>query len=520
MNFTAWLLFFLFVQLVHFACTWKLYIAAGRKAWEAAIPVYNAIVLMKIIHRPMWWTILLFLPIINLIMFPVIWVETLRSFGKTTYKDTFLGILTLGLYIGYVNYTQDVTHRKERSLKPKSKSGEWVSSILFAVVAASIIHTYFIQPFTIPTSSLEKTLLVGDYLFVSKLHYGPRAPMTTLSLPMVHDTVPGLNTKSYINKPQLPYIRIPGFQKIKRNDIVVFNWPVDTLVDINNPAKGHRIKPIDKKSNYVKRTVAIPGDSLEIVDKQVYINGEIIDLPCRAKLQYSYLITSTKPLNLNYIAERYDVTDIFPVTREYTTFQAFMTDDALERIKNHPDVDKVIPITNEKGKADSSMFPQDSRYPWNVDNFGPIYIPKKGVTVSITPESIPFYKRIIEVYEGREMGINNKISVLDDEVLLNNQPITEYTFLQDYYWMMGDNRHNSQDARNWGYVPFNHVVGKPVMVFMSMNNRVQGIGNKIRWNRLFTTVHGQGEPVSYLYYVIAGIVILIVVGEVRKRKKK
>ena len=154
-----------------------------------------------------------------------------------------------------------------------------------------------------------------------------------------------------------------------------------------------------------------------------------------------------------------------------------------------------------------------------MDNFGPIYIPEKGATVAITPETIPFYKSIIEVYEGREMGIDNKIQVDYGTVLLNGEPITEYTFLQDYYWMMGDNRHNSQDARNWGYVPFNHVVGKPVMVFMSINNRLQGLGNKIRTERLFTTVHGKGEPKSYLYYVIAGIALLIVGGEIRKRRK-
>src|SRR5690625_1133518 len=520
MTVTAWLGLFFFIQILHFACTWKLYIAANRKAWEAIVPVYNAVVLMKIINRPRWWVILLFLPIINLIMIPVVWIETLRSFGKNTYKDTFLGIITLGLYIGYVNYTQELTHIKDRSLQTKSKSGEWVSSILFAVVAASIIHTYFIQPFTIPTSSLEKTLLVGDYLFVSKLHYGARAPMTALSLPMVHDTIPVVKSKSYINKPQLPYVRIPGFQKIKRNDIVVFNWPVDTLVDINNPAKGSRIKPIDKKSNYVKRAVGIPGDSLAIVDKQMYINGEALELPDRAKLQFSYVVVSDKPLNLNYIAQRFDITDIFPLNREYTGFQAYMTDEAYERLKSYPDIKSITPITHEKGKVDQSIFPHDSRYGWNVDNFGPIYIPKKGATVAITPETIPFYKSIIEVYEGREMGIDNKIQVDYGNVLLNGEPITEYTFLQDYYWMMGDNRHNSQDARNWGYVPFNHIVGKPVMVFMSINNRLQGLGNKIRTERLFTTVHGKGEPKSYLYYVIAGIVLLIVGGEIRKRRKK
>ena len=197
MTITGWLIFILILQLVHFLGTWKLYIKAGRKAWEAGVPIYNAIVLMKIINRPWWWTILLFIPIVNLIMFPVVWVETIRSFGRNSTTDTVLVLLTLGLYIYYINYTQDVTYIEDRSLKPRTSAGEWVSSILFAVVAATIVHTYFMQPYTIPTSSLEKTLLVGDFLFVSKFHYGARVPMTTLAAPMVHDTLPVVKTKSH-----------------------------------------------------------------------------------------------------------------------------------------------------------------------------------------------------------------------------------------------------------------------------------------------------------------------------------
>ena len=203
MTFTDLLIFILLVQIIHFLGTWKLYIKAGRKAWEAAIPIYNAIVLMKIINRSPWWTLLLFIPIVNLIMFPVIWVETLRSFGKNSNTDTFLGICTFGLYIYYINYTQEVTYINDRSLKPRTAAGEWISSILFAVVAATIVHTYVMQPFTIPTSSLEKTLLVGDFLFVSKFHYGARMPMTAISFPMVHDSIPVIGTKSYLDKPAI-----------------------------------------------------------------------------------------------------------------------------------------------------------------------------------------------------------------------------------------------------------------------------------------------------------------------------
>ena len=259
-----WFVFFLIVQIIHFLGTWKLYVAAGRKAWEAGIPIYNAIVLMKIINRPTWWTILLFVPVVNLMMLAVIWVETLRSFGKNTTLDTFLGVATLGFYIYYVNYTQKLKYITDRSLKPKNVVADTVSSVIFALVVATIVHTYVMQPFQIPTASLEKSLLVGDFLFVSKFHYGARPQMTAIAFPMVHDTMPLLNKKSYLSWPQYPYMRLPGFQKIHNNDIVVFNWPADTLFNMYKPADKRYDKPVDKKTNYVKRCVGIPGDSLSI----------------------------------------------------------------------------------------------------------------------------------------------------------------------------------------------------------------------------------------------------------------
>ncbi len=256
MTLIQWFIFFLIIQVVHFLGTWKLYEKAGRKSWEAAIPVYNSIVLMKIIDRPTWWTILLFIPVVNLMMFPVIWVETLRAFGKKSTADTVLGVVTLGFYIYYINYTQEVTHIPNKNAIPKENT---LSSLLFALVVATLVHTYVMQPFTIPTSSLEKSLLVGDFLFVSKFHYGARTPMTTVAAPMVHDTIPVLGTKSYSKFPQLPYFRFPGIQKIERNDIVVFNWPVDTVYQFFDRSGRYADKPIDKKSNYVKRCVGIRG---------------------------------------------------------------------------------------------------------------------------------------------------------------------------------------------------------------------------------------------------------------------
>ena len=311
MTLYQWFVFFLFVQVIHFLGTWKLYEAAGKKKWQAAIPIYNSIVLMKIIGRPSWWTVLLFIPVINLMMFPVIWVETLRSFGKRSSLDTFLGIITLGFYIYYVSYTQKVIYQSDRSLEPETKAADTVSSLLFAIIVATIVHTYFIQPFTIPTSSLEKSLLVGDFLFVSKVNYGARVPMTTIALPMVHDTIPLLKRKSYLKWPQLPYFRLPAAEKIKNSDIVVFNWPLDTVYFFRDPSGRHIDKPIDKKSNYVKRCVGIPGDSLTIKDGIVYINGKELILPERAKPQYSYSVSYdvNTPIDFEYLLNDIGATD-------------------------------------------------------------------------------------------------------------------------------------------------------------------------------------------------------------------
>jgi len=507
MTFTEWFIFFLIIQVVHFLGTWKLYQRAGRKAWEAAIPVYNAVVLMQIINRPKWWVILFFIPIVNLIIIPVTWVETIRSFGRNSTAETFAVILTLGFYIYYVNYATNDPYIVDRDLKPRSEVGEWVSSILFAVIAATIVHTYFMQPFTIPTSSLEKTLLVGDFLLVSKFHYGARIPKTAVAFPMVHDTIPVVNTKSYLNDPQIPYLRFPGFEDIERNDIVVFNWPVDTVNAFQQYGDGkYYEKPIDKKSNYVKRAVGVPGDSLSVKNGFVFINGEQLQLPERAKPQFTYTgVTKGKPFNPQTLYKVYDITDGFgynPTTNEFT-FVA-ITEETFERLKNHPNVASIQRSADTVSKS-SRLFPND-RARWNNDNFGPIYIPKKGVTVEITPESMPFYKEIIETYEGSEYGLNNKLSLNGTQVLLNGSPISEYTFHQNYYWMMGDNRNNSEDSRTWGYVPENHVVGKPVFVWLSWDSNASGF-DKIRWDRVFTTVKGDGSPTSFLPYFLIALVV-------------
>ncbi|EZH73314.1 signal peptidase I [Aquimarina atlantica] len=518
---TEWFIFFLILQVIHFLGTWKLYVKAGRKAWEALIPVYNAVILMKIINRPWWWVILLFIPVINVIMLPVIWVETIRSFGKNSTTDTILVIVTLGFYIFYVNYMLDVTYIEDRDLKPRTATGEWVSSILFAIVAATIVHTYFMQPYTIPTGSLERTLLVGDFLFVSKFHYGARTPMTAVSFPMVHDTIPLVRTKSYTNKPQYPYFRLPGFQKIKRNDIVVFSWPIDTVNAFQQYGDGkYHYKPIDKKSNYVKRCVGIPGDSLAVVDGFVHINGKQTKLPERAQLQFSYSgTTKGSSFNLQNLYNRYKIKKNEFGYNNSQFSAAGMTEEAASRFKNHQNVASIERNVTPKGLKDPKIFPNNGKVNWNSDNFGAIYIPEAGKTVKMDLKSFSLYRRIIEVYEGSEMGIDNKLSVNGTQVLLNGKSIDSYTFKQDYYWMMGDNRHNSEDSRVWGYVPANHIVGKPVFVWFSWDSNAKGLFNKIRWERMFTTVGGSGKPVSYFKYFLIVLAGWIIYNQYRKRKK-
>ena len=564
MSWSGWLLLFVVLNGVHFLSTWKLYIAAGKNAWEAAVPIYNAIVLMEIIHRPRWWVLLMLIPIINLIIIPVIWVETIRSFGFNSTKETALVLITGGLYTATKNYGSTLKHEKERSLKPKTAFGEWVSSILFAVVAATLVHTYIMQPYIIPTGSLEKTLLVGDFLFVSKFHYGSRVPMTTVSFPMVHDTLPILNIRSYLKKPQLPYLRLPGLQKIERNEIVVFSWPADTVRQFFVKEAGVR-KPIDKKSNYVKRCVAIPGDTLQIIDGLVHIDGEKTQLPQRARVQYVHTlshnegISAKKLLDLGYkdFTRTYKIKGItqqsFNVIRPYilgttgTSVEDFkvitssrglpieivqqlrlqvtevlarerqltLTLNEAKELAIQPWVDTVVRRNQAESIPNTNFFPNALPYDWNEDNFGPLVLPKKGMQVTLTRENYPIYKKLIREYE------KNDFIREADRFYLNGQEVTQYTFKQDYYWMMGDNRHKSEDSRFWGFVPADHIVGKPVFIWFSIEGINDGIKNwRIRWSRLFTTVGLEGKPRSYFPHFIVIVALWQLFSWYRKRKVK
>ena len=385
----------------------------------------------------------------------------------------------------------------------QTKTVEWIDAIIFAVIAASFIRLFFFEAYVIPTSSMEKSMLVGDYLFVSKVAYGPKLPNTPISFPFVHQSMPLTNYKvnSYVEWIERPYKRLAGLTKVKNNDVVVFNFPEGDTVVINFPSQNYyeycraygrdRVlsdtktfgkiytRPVDKKENYIKRCIGIPGDSILIVDGQVYVNGKKqVD---HAGRQYNYIVTTDGSL-LNprvldklglakedremYSGGRY----VFPLTNEMVK--------ELKSLKNVISVNKIIA---PKGNADINIFPHSADYDWNVDNFGPLYIPKKGATVDLTLKNLPIYRRIIDVYE------DNDLAVKDSIILINGEPASTYTFKMDYYWMMGDNRHKSADSRYWGFVPEDHVVGKAAIIWMSLNKDKRFPAN-IRFDRILKKV--------------------------------
>ncbi|MFD2247773.1 signal peptidase I [Pontibacter ruber] len=360
--------------------------------------------------------------------------------------------------------------KKPVAKAPKKKKGflrEWGDAILFAVVAASLIRWATFEAYTIPTPSMEKSLLVGDFLFVSKLHYGPRTPMTPLQVPLTHQTIWGTNIPSYSDAIQLKSYRLPGFSEVKRNDVVVFNYP---------PEEQH---PADLRTNYIKRCIGIAGDSIQIRDMQVYINGKPVENP--EKLQYSYYLESNNLLNQKFFLER-DITDVQQM--EERTFVIMTTPAKAKELEALDFIKSVQLLKNPSYRAEAEVFPHvPSKYAWNRDNYGPLYIPKEGATVAITPETLPLYEKVILSYEH-----NDNAQVREGKLYIDGKEAKQYTFKQDYYFMMGDNRHNSLDSRYWGFVPADHIVGKAVMIWMSADPN-GGFLDRIRWNRIFNTIH-------------------------------
>lgn len=490
-------------------------------------------------------------------------VNTATVFGRREASDVaffgflpFIALPKLALeeklkYVGPIN----------RSVFKKDTFMEWRDAILFAVVAASIIRTYFLEAFTIPTSSMEKTLLKGDFLFVSKMHYGPRIPQTPLSFPFTHHSFPILNVKSYIDWIELPYYRLPAFTDVERNDVVVFNLPAGDTLDAQYQStvtyyqlvkrqafnamfqdiaqkkrpqpyetylqRAREIiktnndiisRPIDKRENYIKRCVAVAGDEISIKDGILFVNGEKAYEP--EEMQYTYKVETKKPFTLGSERVRRELKDNYLIDFEDqrqpngNTYIFPLTDYNSKEISQNPNVESVLFNLHEQKEFNESVrnelyralpeeraesiisylesinfydpymdiFPNSPEYNWTVDNFGPLVIPEKGMTIELNEKNWPLYKRAIGTYEG------NDVYTRDGKFYINDQEVTSYTFTMDYYWLMGDNRHNSQDSRFWGFVPENHVVGKAVFIWLSLDPDYGLFDGKIRWNRLFSII--------------------------------
>ena len=479
MNIVAFIIAFIILIVLPFVGLWKLFEKAGTPGWFALIPVYNWYCMIKLSGRPGWWLILMLIPGLNILVGIGILIDFLKSYGKFSFREHAAGILLEFIYLPKWGFDKETKYlgpsaseqfweEHEKSLK-KSSAREWTEAIIFAVFAAMLIRTFFIEAYVIPSGSMESTLLVGDYLFVSKVNYGARLPMTPLSFPFAQSSIPLINTKSYSDIIKLPYYRLPGLSNIKKGDVVVFNYPIQS----DSPY----YRPIDKQDNYIKRCQGAPGDTLSIINAQVFVNGKVMPNPTYG--QPSYIVhTDGTPFSQQVI----DDLHIFIANHfSQTDYEMLMTRQAAATLKAYPGIKSVTEYFEPKGVFNPEEFPHDPYLKWNVDNYGPIIIPKAGWTVKLDSLTFPVYRRVIGIYE------NNKLEIDGNDIVINGKKTNTYTFKQNYYWMMGDNRHNSEDSRFWGFVPEDHIVGKALFVWMSIDNNGSFL-NKIRWNRLFTGI--------------------------------
>lgn len=519
---------------------WKIFGKAGLAPWKSVLPLYNVwLWTTKVIRKPWWWFLLFLIPYLGIFMFLYMVWETIHHFKKNGYGALILGTLFFAIYMPYLGFSKKEEYVAELPKVVKSSARSWIDAIIFAVAAAYIIRACWFELYTIPTSSMESSLMVGDFLSVNKLAYGVRVPNTPLAVPFVHNKMPGTDhAKSYTEIVKLPYLRSKPLHQVKNNDVVVFNYPDgDTVVverqaesyyaivrefeailnpdasqaDKQNviyryspeniaalqakyagtyyPGKGRdavykeyhvMARPVDKRENYVKRCIAIAGDKLEIRDRQVYINDKAVTNPGR--LQYEYMVYNPTGMQLSRKTRKelnINEGDSYPYD-QFTSIY-FLNQKQRDRIAKLGYT--LMLMQDSAGTYKSSIFPHSPEYMWNKDNFGPIVVPAAGMTVQLTPKNVVLYDKIIHQYEG------NDLQVRDSKVYINGKVATSYTFKMNYYFMMGDNRHNSADSRFWGFVPEDHIVGKASFVWLSVDKyKSWGDKGKIRWDRMFKRI--------------------------------
>ena len=582
---------------------------AGIAPWKALIPVYNIVLWIKLCGKNWKWYIYFLIPAINIFTFLLLVVETAKSFGRNGFWEQTLAVLFPFAYVPWLGLSNlQYIKPEDRPKIKQSQWREWLDAIVFALVAAVIIRGNVFELYNIPSSSMEKSLMVGDYLMVSKISYGPRSAMTPLSFPLVHNVLPFTDgqVQSYLRWIRLPYHRYPGLRSVQRFDATVFNYPDgDTTCTAFQSNRSYHdlvreygreaifahpevfgkvvVRPVDKRENFIKRCVGLPGETLEIRDQQLFIDGKQVAQPTElqftyavrmkesmadyiasmstmgmqgnlesTKLQkdlsilhnvgvseedcqqaigiYAYLFLNEAQLqrvmpfaadiSIEPMACRHDDlrlvrfmphyrdqifrpvnpaawdADIVRIEQSWSrlldTLHAAgvstqLTNDMVQyytvpltaamaqQLQRNDAVAAVLPLSAQRGSTSRELFPHADGYNWTVDNFGPITIPSRGATVALNQQTLPLYRRIIEVFEG------NRLELRDGQILINGQQATTYTFQMDYYWMMGDNRHNSADSRFWGFVPENHIVGRASTIVFSKDKDT----GKIRWNRIF-----------------------------------
>ena len=501
---TVYLISFLIVFLPSFGLA-KMFQKAGVEQWKAYIPFYNTWVMQDLAKRPKHWVFWQFIPVVGWFISPGIFIEFVKLFGRFSLGEHTLAALFAPFYFPYLGYSEKIRYIGPEGARHYKKQGwrEWVDAAVFAIVAATLIRTFIFEAYTIPSESMEKTLLVNDFLFVSKFSYGPRIPNTPLSIPFVHNYIPGSSSKSYSQAINLPYIRWFS-SPVKRGDVVVFNFPAgDTVINLPNYQSARpyyqvirelgngnenlgrqlvlsnpeqyplAVHPVDKSDNYIKRCVGIAGDMIEVKNNVVYANGKMEPLPPKSVLTYKVII-NVSYLDADVLKEEYEINADRDVhdSGQPGLYYITMTEASKDKMLKNGLARSIAPLQAE---TPQKVFPYDTIHTWNSDNFGPVWVPQKGKKLDLNAQNYSIYERVIRVYENNRFEYNN------GQFLLNGQPVTSYTFKMNYYWMMGDNRQGSQDSRYWGFVPEDRVVGKAWLIWFSWEGGP-------RWNRLFRTV--------------------------------